>query len=83
VFILKGILLAIVLFVIAALAFFYAVVPKNVGFGQVAISVEILNKVGMLTTGFGLGMLVIGSTLLWISRAATSYLLNQLQNMKR
>jgi len=78
----KGILLGIGLFIVATMTFYYAMTPRNVGFGRVAFPAEWLGKAAMLTTGFGLGMLVMGAALIWVGRAATSHLLNQVQNMK-
>jgi hypothetical protein len=80
--ILKGSLLSVTLFVIVLVVSYYAIVPRSVSPGQVEFPVDFLRKTGMLTLGFGIGMLLIGVGLLLLYQLANAHLHSALRNMK-
>jgi len=77
--ILKGVLLAIVAFVVVAAILFYAMAPRGANFGSMMFPVRYFQKAGIFTTGVGLGMLLVGAGLLWLEKISTAHLLSHIQ----
>jgi len=73
--IMKGALLGILFFVAAMVISYYSVVPRGIS-GSVQLPVDFVRKIGMLTTGFGLGLLLTGAAVWWIAQAAFTHLHN-------
>jgi hypothetical protein len=76
--ILKGILLAISFFVIAVLVFWYWATPQGARFSPFSFDVRFLHQAGSFAAGFGLGMLLIGTGLLWLGKISTAHLLSHI-----
>jgi len=68
-----------VAFVVVAAILFYAMAPRGVNFGSMMFPVGYFQKVGIFTTGFGLGMLLVGAGLLWLGKITTTHLLSHIQ----
>lgn len=71
----KGILLAIGVFVVAVMFFWYWFSPKG---GSFEFPVQWFGKAGLFAAGFGIAMLVIGTGLIWLGKVATTSLLSRL-----
>jgi hypothetical protein len=75
---LKGMLLAIGLLVTAVLVFWYWGSQRGARFSPFGFDVRFFHWTGTFAAGFGLGMLLIGTGLIWLGRLTTASLLSRM-----